>query len=63
MRPFLFSVTLTVTALAFGKAPLGREVLLAVPKFAGVRRQALVVWVTCRGTLAPLQSPAGWLAP
>jgi hypothetical protein len=50
-------------ALALASGPCGRDLALAVPKIAGVRRHALAVWVTRRGELAPLQATGGWLAP
>jgi hypothetical protein len=39
----------------------GTEIALRRPKTAGVPRQALAVWVTRRGELAPLQATGGWL--
>jgi len=50
-------------ALALAHAPLGRELVLPVPKIAGVARHALAVWVTRRGELAPVQATGGWLEP
>lgn len=48
-------------ALALVHGAPGRELALAVPSVPGVPRHALAVWVTRRGSLAPVQAAGGWL--
>jgi hypothetical protein len=50
-------LTMRDAKLADGAA----ELALPLPDVAGVRRRALAVWVTARGSLAALQATGGWL--
>ena len=49
-------------ALALVAGAPGADIALAAPrKFTDIPRRALAVWVTRRGSLAPLQACGGWL--
>lgn len=48
-------------ALTLAHGAPGRALPLAVPEVPGVPRHALAIWVTKRGSLAPLQATGGWL--
>jgi hypothetical protein len=48
-------------ALTLVQGALGKDLALAVPTVASVPRHALAVWVTRRGSLAPVQAAGGWL--
>ena len=48
-------------ALKLVQGPLSHDLVLTVPKVAGVPRHALAVWVTREGELTPLQATGGWL--